>query len=98
MTVIYLISEGVPEREGILGEIPLQRCIDEFGLDPSQRVLGLREDGSPFTSDDQADLDTAKGWHVVAGVGLDEAKDEFDAGYYWLALSPLEAKRLLASA
>jgi hypothetical protein len=94
MTVLYLVSEGVPERAAILGEMPLARCIAEFGLDPAQRVHGLREAAAPFTGRDH-DPAGNDGGHVVAGVGAEEAVGDFTPGYYWLEVTPDEARRRL---
>ncbi|MDX1542290.1 MAG: hypothetical protein R3349_12885 [Geminicoccaceae bacterium] len=95
MTVLYIVSEGRPEREQILGEVPLQRCIEEFGLDPSQRVYGLREGPAAFVHGSAGGASATDGHQVVAGVGPDEARDGFTAGYYWLDLSPSEVRRRL---
>ena len=96
MAIIYLVSEGVPERRQILGEVPIQRCVEEFGLDPLRRVQGLRESGATF--DHGASLASSEddGQLVVAGIGLDEARDGLEPGYYWLDLSPNDARRRLA--
>ena len=95
MTVLYLVSDGVPERQQILGEVPLRRCIEEFGLDPAQRVFGLREPSAPFAAEVLPAPGPERGQQVVAGVGADEAFDGFAPGYYWLDLSPAEARRRL---
>lgn len=94
MTVLYLVSEGVPKRKGILGEIPLARCIEEFGLNAEQRVDGLREAAASFTGIGEHPAEQEDGC-VVAGVSPDEAEGDVRPGYYWLDLTPNEARRRL---
>lgn len=97
MTVIYLVSEGRPERERILAEVPLQRCIDDLGLDPSQRVHGLREDRASFAHRGGSAA-AGDGQLLVASVGPEEAGAGFEPGHYWLDLTPAEVRRRLARA
>lgn len=98
MVTIYLVSAGVPQRERIIGELSLRRCIDQLGLDPSQRVRGLREGATSFTYPSDGVIRQPDEQHVVASVGAREAWREWTAGYYWLDLSPTEAMRHLRPA